>query len=314
VSTAAGERAGPVSGTARERETPVAGAAGEWAGRAGGAAAATLAVAVAWALGAPSQAEAQTWSTFQVQRQVQAEQELRVDVEFGAGRFNLAPATGGELYRVRLRYDEDQFEPLHRYQNGALRIGMEGTGRRIPRGESESELEVRLTRDVPTDLRMSFGAVRAELDLGGLRLRNLELSTGASDAQLRVSSPNPIALGRVTLKVGAAALRARELGHLNARELRVEAGVGDVRLDFEGLQRTETRLRASMGLGSLEIRVPEGVGIRLVRSTFLTSVSAPELTRRGDAYVSPEWDRAERRIEIEVDAAFGSITIRRTSG
>lgn len=163
------------------------------------------------------------------------------------------------------------------------------------------------------DLVMEFGAVKAELDLGGLRLRTLQLTTGASDAQLRVSDPNPIELDRAVFQVGAASFRARELGRLNARELQVDAGVGDVRLDLTGLHRPDTRVKVSMGVGSVDIEVPRGVGIELTRSTFLTSVTAPDLTRRGDTWVSPEWDRADRKVRIQVDAAFGSITVRRVA-
>jgi len=91
----------------------------------------------------------------------------------------------------------------------------------------------------------------------------------------------------------------------------VDAGVGDVRLSFEDLRQADTRVAVSMGLGSVEIQVPSDAGVRLTRSTFLTSVSAPGLTRRGDAYESDNWRTADRRITIHVDAALGSINVRR---
>lgn len=266
---------------------------------------------------APGTAElqAQSWSTMQLSRQLQAEEELSVEVKYGAGRFRVSPVNSRHLYRVHLRYDEEVFEPVHEYRDGALRIGVEGGGgsRAIRRLEGDGELDLELTRQVPMDLVMEFGAVKAELDLGGLRLRTLQLTTGASDAQLRVSDPNPIELDRAVFQVGAASFRARELGRLNARELQVDAGVGDVRLDLTGLHRADTRVKVSMGVGSVEIEVPRGVGIELTRSTFLTSVTAPDLTRRGDTWVSPEWDRADRKVRIQVDAAFGSITVRRVA-
>lgn len=264
------------------------------------------------ALALPGAAEAQSWSTFQVSRQHQAEEELRVRVEYGAGTFSLMPVSeAGHLYQVQLRYDEDVFEPVHTYSDGTLHIGVDGNDRRWGRGRSGGELELALARGVPTDLRMEFGAVRADMDLGGLSLRELDLATGASEANLRVSSTNPLVMERARLQVGAASLQARELGRLNARRIEVEAGVGDVRLAFDDLRQSQTDLKVSMGVGSLEIRVPHGVGIHVVRSTFLTSVDAPGLTRRDDAWISPEWDEAERRIRIEIDAAFGSVSILR---
>ena len=261
----------------------------------------------------PHPAAGQEWATAQFSRQLQDQDEVEVRVRYGAGQFTLAPLATNHFYRVRLRYDETGFQPIHDYRAGRLTVGVEGTQRRtaLRRGDRGGELDVELSTRVPMRLHLEFGAVQADLDLGGLQLQRLELSTGASDTRIQVSEPNPIPMEWARFQVGAAAFSARDLGRLNARELEVEAGVGDVRIDLGGLERDETRVRAKMGLGSLEIRVPRGVGIRLDRSTFLTSVTAPDLTRRGDSYYSPEWETATRRVAIEVDAAFGSVTVGR---
>jgi hypothetical protein len=271
-------------------------------------------------LGLPGmKVEAQSWSDFQASRQAQAESALSVEVVYGAGQFSLSPARSDRLYQVRMRYDEESFQPTHSYQNGVLRVGTEGSssGRRTFRrgGDfSESELELRLGGTVPTDLKLELGAVRSDMDLGGIRLRSINLATGASDTRVRVSRPNPIQMDSAVIQVGAAAFEGEGLGRLRARQFKVDAGVGDVRLDFGGLERSLTRLNVSMGLGSVHITIPTGVGIRLTRSTFLTSVTAPDLTQHGEAYLSRDWDDAERQIEIQVDAAFGSVTIRREGG
>jgi hypothetical protein len=269
-------------------------------------------VFVLWAgMALPSPVAAQTWSTTQYERQIRGETELRVEVEYGMGTVTLLPAEAGILYRARIRYDEEGFVPRHDFRSGILRVGVEGSSRRTSfrRGEQEGELTLRLSRDLPLQLKMEFGAVRSELDLGGLQLQELELATGASDTRIRVSEPNPGELEQATFKVGAAAFVATDLGRLNAREINVEAGVGDVRLELGGLTRSRTRVQAKMGLGSLEIRVPDTAGVRMTRSTFLSSVNAPGLERTGNAYVSPNWDRAEIQVEIHVESAFGSVSI-----
>ena len=189
-----------------------------------------------------------------------------------------------------------------------------GTGpdRCFGRGSSAGALDLELSDQVPMDLQLEFGAVRADLDLGGLRLRDLELTTGASEAELRVSDPNPEPMESVRVAVGAASLRATQLGNLNMEELILEAGVGDVLLDFHGLRRAETRVHAEMGLGKLEIRIPSEAGIRLVRESFLTTLDAPELVQRGDALVSSNWESSALKVTIEVEAAFGKVSVLRS--
>jgi predicted membrane protein len=170
-------------------------------------------------------------------------------------------------------------------------------------------MELELARGVPMDLRLDFGAVRADLDLGGLALTDLELRTGASQTTLDVSSPNTVRLRRADLEVGAAEFTARQLGNLNTSDLSVSAGVGKVRLELTGQWRENATVAVQMGLGSLELVVPEGLGVRLVRQTFLTSLDSEGLVKRGEAYYSTNWDSAGRRVTVDVDAAFGSIKV-----
>jgi len=233
-----------------------------------------------------------------------------VEVKYGAGELRIRPAASGTLYRMQLRYDEDAFEPVFEYQRGRIRLGLETTNRRLPVGDrSEGAMQLELARGLPMDLELDFGAVRADLDLGGLALTDLHLRTGASETQLSVSSPNPSRLRRAHMEVGAADFTARQLGNLNTADLSVSAGVGRVRLELTGDWRENATVEVQMGLGSLELVVPEGLGVRLVRETFLTSLDSEGLVKRGEAYYSPDWESAQRRVTVDVNAAFGSIKV-----
>lgn len=280
-----------------------------------------LALAVTLLLPLPwngGELEAQSWSDFQVSRAAQAEEELSVHVSYEAGQFTLGPATGNRLYHLRLRYDEDSTSPVHRFEDGRLDLGVERTAsvrRAFPRGgDSDSRMELQLARGLPIALDLQLGAVRTEMELGGIHLTRLNLATGASDTHLQVTEPNPVEMERAAIQVGAAAFRGQGMGRMNARSIEVDAGVGDVRMDLTGLIQEHTRVEVSMGLGSVRITLPRDVGVRLDRSTFLTSVNAPGLSRRDGTYLSENWESASRTVEIQVDAAFGSITVERTDG
>jgi hypothetical protein len=64
-----------------------------------------------------------------------------------------------------------------------------------------------------------------------------------------------------------------------------------------------------MGLGALELRIPEGLGVRLRKDGFLVSLDSEGLVKRGGAYYSLDWDDADRKITIDLDAAFGSVVV-----
>jgi hypothetical protein len=258
-----------------------------------------------------SHAAAQSSRTFTSSRVLRGESALDVQLRYGAGRFSIQPAPAELLYRMSLRYDEDALEPVAEFDGRNLELGVDGDGRNFRVGRQEGgEMDVELAAAVPMELEIDFGAGTADIDLGGLALTSLSIRTGASETLLDVSRPNPVTLERAELQVGAAEFTARRLGNLNARVIEVNAGVGDVTIDLTGQWRQDGVVRVQMGLGSLELRLPEGVGVKLERETLLTSIDTQGLVKRGDAYYSVDWERAERRITVQVEAAFGSIDVR----
>ena len=111
------------------------------------------------------------------------------------------------------------------------------------------------------------------------------------------------------MEVGAADFLVRNLGNLNTETLNVDAGVGKVILDFSGDWQGNADVSVDMGLGALELRFPEGLGVRLMKDTFLTSLDSEGLVKRGDSFYSLDWESAQYRVTVEVNAAFGSIDV-----
>jgi len=267
-------------------------------------------VLMALLLLAPAPVMAQDWAELTRSRRASGESALEVRVKYGAGRFDVRAGDAGTLFRVFLRYDAQRLQPEIAYGDGRLEVGLEGTSDRIQsRGESNAELRVFLPRSVPTDLNLEFGAVRAQMDLGGIPLTGLRLSTGASESVIRVSEPNHAKLERVRMEVGAAKFEARELGNLNASRIEVEAAVGDVSLDFAGEWQRDARVSVKMGLGALALHFPREVGVRVTKRGFLAPFNAPGLERRGEVWFSPGFESATRKVTVELEAALGSIDL-----
>ena len=266
---------------------------------------------MALALGLATGVQAQEWEELSSSRKVDDETSVDVRVRYGVGHIQLRAGEPGTLYRMNLRYDRERFEPVVEYRSARLELGVETVGRNlnIKGSKDGGELALELAPDVAMDLVLELGAVRATVDLGGLDLTDLELSTGASESIVDVSRPNRGRIRTAQFSVGAADFAAENLANLRADRIEVEAGVGQVTLGFGGEWDQDMRVNVSMGLGSLELRVPEGVGVRLEKDSFLTSLDAEGLVKDGNDHVSENWDTAERRLVIEVEAAFGSIEV-----
>jgi len=272
-----------------------------------------LALAAGVALTAPLPLAAQSWKTFTSSRLVTNEDRLSVSVGYGAGVLRLSRGDEGSLYRALFRFDEESADPVAEYGNQHLEVGIsihDHRGRSF-RGRSEGpSLDLQLGPDVPAAIELDFGAGRADVDLTGIPVSRLELNTGASESVLRIRELNPEPMEEAIIAVGAADLRVSGLGNFHTSEIEVNAGVGSVVLELDGRWVENAMLSVEMGLGALEIRVPESLGIRVHRqSRFLSTFDAERLVRNGNVYQSVNWDAADRRVEIDISAALGSVDI-----
>ena len=267
-------------------------------------------VAVGATAAAPA-VEGQTWRSVTMSRQLSDESRMDVEVHFGAGRFNVGPSEEGLLYRMEMRYDEELFEPDVEYDPGQLKVDIERTGSafRLGRDHSGASLDLGLSRDVILDLDLEFGAVRADIELGGLSMSELALATGASESTLRVSEPNPELMRRAVIEAGAARFDAHSLGNLNAERIEVAAGLGEMNLGFGGEWRRDATVEIDMGMGSLDLEFPRGLGVRIEMDSFLASMDPQGLIKDGDVYLSPDWEDADHRITLQIDAALGSVDV-----
>ena len=260
--------------------------------------------------GAAAPLRGQEWRTVTSARQIQGERQLNVQVQYGGGDLRLRPAPGGLLYQLRMRYDERQMRPVTEYDRaaGRLRLGVEGV-RRNQRAQRGGNANIALAPTVPTTLSLEFGAGRASLELGGLSLRSVDLSTGASETEVTFAAPNRVQAGTVRVAAGASRLRMRGLGNARAERFVLEGGVGEATLEFDGAWARNASLDVEMGLGSLTMRFPRTLGVRIEREGFLTRFSPAGMVRRGDAWYSRNWDSARYRLTVRIDAALGAINV-----
>ncbi len=263
-------------------------------------------------LAAPATAAGQDAAT-RLHRELAGVDRADVAVRYSAGRFSLSGTGTTRLYDARLRYPAGRFEPLHETEDGRVLLGLRHTrGWGSLRGGSpQGAMELILSNRVPLSLAVDLAAAQGAIDLGGLRLESLTLNLAASETALRVSSPNPGQLAEARFQTAAVSGQLRELGRLNAGEILVRGAASSLLVELGPLLRPVTRLRVELAAGRVEIVVPEGVAVRLVQRTVLSSVEAPGLEGGGGIRTSPEWGSAPQTVEIELDLALSSATIRR---
>ncbi len=275
---------------------------------------------LALVFGCASSAGAQTWRNIEVSRQLRDTSEQRVRVLYGAGRFDLRPTAEPVLYAMQLRYDEERAEAVHRYdpqlRTATLGLDHQSVGFTHRWGgddEKAGDMHLSLSRAVPLDLDVLLGASKATLELGGLALRSLRIESGATDGDVRFSSPNSVSLRALDVELGAGSITIEQLANANASVVRVKGGVGGVDLDFGGKWTQDISLDASVALGKVAIHVPSDVGVRVDVDRFLASFDYEGLVKRGNTYTSENFDRAPYKLRVHVSTVFGGIQVDRTA-
>ena len=279
-----------------------------------------LILVTAATLALPSAALAQSWRTLDVSRQRHDTAELHVNVEYGAGRFDLRSTTNPVLYAMQLRYDETNAVPLHAYDAtaGTLQIGLKSESvnwtHRASSDDNKAAMRLALSPSVPLDLSLALGATEAKIDLGGLTLRGLTLNSGAADLSIDFSTPNRTRMAAAAVNVGAASLTVDHLANANAGTLTVNGGVGSVNLGFGGTWTGDLDARVHVTLGKVTLRVPRDVGVQLDLQRFVASFDNDGLVKRDGYYYSDNWDSAKYHLRIHVQTTLGGIAIDRFGG
>ena len=259
----------------------------------------------------PVLADAQTWRTVEMTRQLRDSAAHEVSVNYGGGRFTLLSGAAGLLYDARIRYDEQRGIPEVTYDREARRLSFDlELGEESNPGKSSfGEMRLALAPAIPIELDLELGAVEAEIALGGLALTALRVDAGASSSRVTFDAPNPVVMDGLDLHAGAASLTATGLANANSAEIRVAAGVGNVDLDFSGRWIRHIDATVDIALGRARVQVPPDVGIRVEMSRVLARFEHPDLVKQGNVWVSENWNSAQYRLTLRMNTTFGSVEI-----
>ncbi|MFI5245112.1 MAG: hypothetical protein ACHQQR_07805, partial [Gemmatimonadales bacterium] len=164
---------------------------------------------------------------------------------------------------------------------------------------------------VPMDLSLDLGAVEAELQLGGLRLTDLSLRSGAADVTVRFDRPNPERLRTMTLQVGAAQVKLFDVANSGASRINAEVGAGALTIDFGGALQRDVEVTATLAAGGLTLNVAPGDGVFVDERSLLGGFVKDGFVKRSDGWYSADYDSAARHVRVHLHAFVGGLTLTR---
>ncbi|MFH1850768.1 MAG: hypothetical protein ABIA75_00325, partial [Candidatus Neomarinimicrobiota bacterium] len=174
----------------------------------------------------------------------------------------------------------------------------------------DQEVNFKLPPAVPIDMELDFGLGDAHIDLTGLSISELNLECGLSDVRLEVEKPNDYKCREVYIESGLGDFNAYGLGNLRSKYLNLEVGLGAAYVDLSQ-QTTDMSGDISVGLGSLELVLPEKANIKIrVDDSFLSSVDVDDLVKTGHKeWSTTSWNSRQPTIELDISIGLGSVDI-----
>jgi hypothetical protein len=248
------------------------------------------------------------------------EKELRVKIEAAFGKMLIARGERGKILVAEFREEHpEQSVPQISYSvrddRGNLKIESKESSRwwKGKGDQGNREWSLRLTDAIPMDLRVEFGAGEADIDLTGLRVQNLSISSGASSGNLYCDEPNPITAERVDIESGVSKFEAKNLCNLNFEKLTFSGGVGSYTLDFGGTLRQSGKVKVEVGLGSVTIYLPKETPARIeFEDHWFAGFDIDDGFRRvkKGVYETDHYKNADVRLSVQLEAGLGSVKVR----
>jgi hypothetical protein len=235
---------------------------------------------------------------------------LDVNLSFGAGKLTLLPNPGPDLLSGTVTYNVADFKPELivddtgvTFKQGNLKINA------VPTINSsiKNEWNIAITNH-PIELSIKAGAYSGDFEFGGLALTDLHVTDGASNVNLKFSTPNTSLMNTFRYETGASNITMEKLGNANFQTMIFQSGAGNYSLDFSGVYQHDASVFIETGLSRLIISVPEGIQAEVNLEGPLSKViTSGNWQESGDEYIL---EGQGPKLIFTIETKAGTVTLK----
>ena len=214
---------------------------------------------------------------------------------------NFKKEVKGKTCEVRLNLEENQAEGLG--QSISTRFF----------GPSEKIWKMYLTDAKPYFLELNYGVGNANVDLSGLAVKKLKISTGSADVTVGYATlENQIDMDTFSVKVDLGSLNVKNLNLSRTKYVRADVGFGSMLLDFSNKPLVSNTIKGSVGAGNLTIILPDSNTPVLIKihDSWLCSVKLPASLKKisENTFASASYTKdAKNTLTFDLDVSMGNI-------
>jgi hypothetical protein len=171
-----------------------------------------------------------------------------------------------------------------------------------------------LTNQKPYSLEMNYGVGNANVDLSGLSVKKLKISSGSANVNVNYASglENQVEMDTFFVKVDLGSVNVKNLSLAKAKCLLADVGFGNMVLDFSQPTLIANTIKGSVGAGNLIIVLPKDNTPILVtiHDSWLCSVKMPASLKKisDNTFASSTYTKvAKDALTFDLDVSMGNI-------
>ena len=174
--------------------------------------------------------------------------------------------------------------------------------------------QVNLSDAIPFDLDLLYMVGSSTIDLSNLSIERLKIKSGSADVFVKYSNKkaNTVAMDTFFIKVNMGNIEVEDLGLSLAKDIIAEVGFGSIVLDCGNKWNINSRVNASVGAGSMTIKLPsaeQAVLVKLNNSALCHVKMGKDFQKVGhNAYANAAYrNNNTNYLEFSLDVGMGKI-------
>ncbi len=242
---------------------------------------------------------------------------LRLDIDIDGAELEVKKGDSRRDVHVYMRYNARNTEGNIRYNEnrGTMDItvdtdiwDMDNDGK----GNNAPKVVVELPDRPEIEIEARIKAGEITFELGDLNIADFILKNWAGETKVNFEQPNKMTMRTfdVNCKIGEISLL--NLGNARFESGRINAGIGELTLDFHGDALDKCVADIDLDLGETRIVLPReaGVKMRVSKFLFLNETSMPHwFIQRGDYHYSENFDDADKSLLLAISSGIGELSV-----
>ncbi|MEM9672767.1 MAG: hypothetical protein AAF992_09245 [Bacteroidota bacterium] len=171
-----------------------------------------------------------------------------------------------------------------------------------------------LSKSIPYDLSLNYGIGSSTVDLSGLAVESLKVNTGSAAVRIgyAANKPNEVSMDTFYTSVDMGVLQLDHLNLSRAKEVIADVGFGKLMMHFSDNLAEQSRIRASIGAGTLQVTFDaiDNPVIVEVPDSPLCRIKMPHNFRkiRANTFVNEFYQEdADNLLSFNIDVSVGNV-------